>query len=852
MKKLLLLCTAVASTILTVNANNPDIVNIQGAEHQLNKLIERQIGPGCVYYRYRIQSFPLNINLVVVDSHNPNIQIETNVPNDRSAGTELLVDAAKRHDAPNHHAITAQNGNFWIVSTQPMWDAYNASTHGVNMRNGMLAIDAKSYPNWWWWRDRNTEVAGIVGTTDKNELFIDVCTTSQTFSSEKTGRHEFASCNKGFRPGEASIYTPWYEPTRQFLPLANKDNQDDFTIDESAECTEVMLNMTDGGEWTGGRDMQFVVKEVRQSNGRGTLGEYDLAIVARNADINLRDLVPGDIVTLNYSWAFDRNGQIVIPEITQAIAGNMMVMKDGQITEQNAWDSYDTMVYSRSAYGTDKENRYLYMVTIDKSNDSTFGGSNGCTTADMCDILRHLGCWNLINVDAGGSAELMVDGRIINTTTEGTPRAVGNGWMVFDVSDDTDREVASIAFYDLNINVPQLSVSTPRIVAYNKFGSIIDQNYTGHELSTDSELGTAYGNVFKAGDCNGAVELTATAPNGYIVKHTINIVEAKPYLPLSTIILDSDHSYVLEVKSVSNGVVYDISPSNATWSIDDSTVADIDDQCVIYAKKNGTAKLTGKLSTMEQTVDVRVENVDADDMPLLDESWTGWTVKGNTGLKIGTLGSNGLIPYTYGSPRNSATITMTRNIELIGYPTAFALDFKSSLPVSSVDVRLRPVTADPKTPALKISVEDGYTAEENHSAVIQIKDICDPDDVTAHPLVLTDIRFNIPAKNDFKGEQTLTINNIRALYGNQGGIDIINPDKISTINVEPNPVAAGQTIVINSDALKSATLYNAAGIAVARLTKGSNTMSVPSTPGIYLLSAFTEDGSPASARVIVK
>lgn len=733
MKKLLLLCAAAASTIMTVHAGESNIVNIQGTDHKITKLIERQIGPGCMYYRYQVTTFPLNINMVVVDSHDPSIKIETNVPNDRSAGTELLVNAAKRHDAPNHHAITAQNGNFWIVSTQPMWDAYNASTHGVNMRNGMLAIDAKSYPSWWWWRDRNTEVAGIVGATDTNELFIDVCTTSQTFNSEKTGRHEFVSCNKASAPAKHPSIHPGTNPRANSCPWLIRITS---TILLSRKLPNVPKLCSRWPTAASGPVVAICSLWSRRcaSNGRGTLGDYDLAIVARNADYNLRDLVPGDIVTVNYSWTFDRNGQMVTPAITQAIAGNMMVMKNGQITEQNAWDSYDTMVYSRSAYGTDKDNRYLYMVTIDKSSDPKYGLSNGCTTADMCDILRHLGCWNLLNVDAGGSAELMVDGRIINTTTEGTPRAVGNGWMVFDVSDDTDREVASIAFYDLDINVPQLSVSTPRIIAYNKYGTIVDQNYTGHELSTDSDMGRASGNIFEAGDRTGQVELTATAPNGFTVKRTINIVEAKPYLPLNTIILDSDHSYVLEVKSVSDGVAYNLAPSKATWSLDNRNVADINDQYVLYAKQNGTAKLTGKLSDMEQTADVRVENVEENALSLLDESWTGWTVKGNTGLKIGALGADGLVSYTYGSPRNTATITMTRNGELTGYPTAFEINFKSSLPVTSIDVRLRPATADAKTPAIKISKEDGYAAGENHSAIIRIKDICDPDDVTAHPL----------------------------------------------------------------------------------------------------------------------
>lgn len=92
------------------------------------------------------------------------------------------------------------------------------------------------------------------------------------------------------------------------------------------------------------------------------------------------------------------------------------------------------MIYSRTGYGCSEDGKTLYIIVIDKSTDPTYGTSAGCNTATMCEIARYFGCYNMANFDAGGSAEMMVEGAIINTTTESTPRAVANGMMIFSVN----------------------------------------------------------------------------------------------------------------------------------------------------------------------------------------------------------------------------------------------------------------------------------------------------------------------------------------------------------------------------------------------------------------------------------
>ena len=852
MKKLILL-TSFAATMLAASGAVPTrTVNIQGTDYNVQTLVQRPIGPGMTYYRLRVPSFPLNVNMVTVDTRNPHIKIETSLPKDRSAGTELLTEAAKRYDAPDHHAVVAQNGNFWIVTNQQYYEVYGPSTHNINMRNGMLAIDSKTYPAWWWW---NSEHAGIVGATDANELFIDVCKTEMYAQCDKFGRFDIASCNKGIRPGEMGMYTSWLDPDRSFMPLT--DNNLNFTyLEYNAACTELLCAIADGEQWSGGKDMQFIVKEVRTGNGHGKIGNHDLALVARTADVpGIENVVPGDRITLNYSWVFNRDGQDVRPQITQAIGGNMMVMKDGQITEQNGWDGYNTMIYSRSAYGTSADNKTLYMVVIDKSSDLKYGASNGCTTADMCDLMRAFGCQNLINVDAGGSAELMVDKRIINTTTEGNPRAVGNGWMVFNTAPDNDTEVAALAFYDIDLSTPVLSTYTPRMIALNKYGTVINDDFKDFEItSPSSDMGYGAGSSFIAADKTGQASITATAPGGITVSTTLDIVDATPAFKLDRVVIDSKHPYTVEIQSEYRGQQYPVEPWRAQLSVDNEEIAAVNEHGVLYAVKNGQATLTGNVGSMTQSIPVSVENVEQPTISLCP-SFDGWTLKSGTGVKLGTPAENGTIPFNYGSPRGSAKITLTRDadkVELYGLPRAVVVEFQSSIPVKTLDMTLR--KNGEKRGSMTKAPADGteYPAGTPVTVRFETAELGDPDYVGTYPLSLSEIEFAYNVKSAYKGDQTLLISSIHAEYNDDSAVDDITaPD--APLTITPSGVNPGMPVAVSGSDIVEVRIFDMAGNTVAEKKQQPATMTVnaPMTKGIYIVRARTADGKSAAAKLHV-
>ncbi len=497
--------------MVSAPAANAGDITIGDKTYVIEKLTERKIGPGTVYTRLRLPDYPLNVNLVTVDLTNPYNRIETTVANESAKGTESLVSAARRLDNRNHHPLAAANANFWVVSGQKEYPLYNGITRNASVRNGMMVTESNKNKEKW---DGGTERTGVVTVSYDKTLNIDYCTPTLCFKKAPSGTEKnIQTCNKGFQTSSYAMYNSYYGRDREFMPYAvGKDSKgnNQFQLKEDVtDGIEVYLDMNEGEKWTGGEEIRFTVKEVKKNtNARGKLGDHDLAIVSFGGAN--QTLKVGDPVILKYYWTFD--GEIR-PVVEQAIGGNAMVMRKGELTEHNYNEDYNSMVYSRTGYGCSEDGKTLYMIVIDKSVDPVYGRSAGCPTDVMCEIARHFGCWNMSNFDAGGSAELMVDFQIVNKTTEATPRNVANGWMVFSTAPDDDMDMVSMEFDHPVIDVPAGESFVPVLIGYNRYDVPVSDNVQGFSLSCSLEIGRCEGMRFIAAATPAKGTLTATLGN---------------------------------------------------------------------------------------------------------------------------------------------------------------------------------------------------------------------------------------------------------------------------------------------------------------------------------------------------
>ena len=873
MKKLLLIALA-ALSVTTVSAGTITIVpntsqsssgwqDNDGTpkEYQLDTLISRDVGPGIHYLRLRLPEYPLNVNMLIMDLNNPYNRVETTTGQDYLTKTESLVTAAKRQSYEGHNAIGGANGNFWCVSSQyPFADLITGVPFAGSMKDGKIITETNNFSDQWEATENGNSPKriGSVGISLDKKLYINRLRFGGIISNDKIGSCEIYQANKYHRENEYVIYNSFYGTSKKFQPAeqyTGDGGQQHFRVLEDSNSTEVMLTINEGQRWLAGRPMACTVQEVRTNAGRGTLGSYDLAIVGfGTAGTNLAKLAPGDQVSVYYAWYTFNNSDYSpkeIPELEQLICGNAFVMEDGERNYRNFNEQYNYQIYSRCAYGASADGKTLYVIVIDKSTDPVYGQSKGCNTNDMCWIAKHYGVSNLSSMDAGGSAQLLVDRAIVNKTTESSPRAVANGWLLYSTA-PTDNQIARLEFNAVNLTCPPYSTFSPTILGYNQYGDLIDKDVKGYTLSCDPALGTCDGSEFTANGDPMTANLTATL-NGVSVSKPLTITDAQLQIRIKPQILtDFYREYPMEVTATVGMEVFTYNPAAITWSVDDPTIASIDENGVLRGLKEGTTKVTGTIGKFVDNTDVKVEVSKSPEMT----SIFGTSVKAVSGITNSAI-NNGVITFTYGSPR-SPYVQANDLLTFYSLPDRVTLRFNSSVELTFLEVDYRENGND-RTSMSKIYLDPNNTAahfmpNQDYEVELPISLVGDPDDIILYPLSLHAVKFNIVSSSSNKGDQTITLYNVTAHYNHyDASVEPVSIDS-AIARIYPTPVTDHSFTVAAAAPVRHVKVYSLAGAEVAVADGSASTLNVeiPALPaGVYIVKVETDNGN-MSSKLIVK
>ncbi|KUK74142.1 MAG: Exopolysaccharide biosynthesis protein [Clostridiales bacterium 38_11] len=119
-----------------------------------------------------------------------------------------------------------------------------------------------------------------------------------------------------------------------------------------------------------------------------------------------------------------------INNIDWAAGGVNHLVKDGQVFQYN-----DSILgrHPRTAIGINKEEDTAFLVTVDGRNSHSIG----TLQSELASILVELGCWNALNLDGGGSTQMVVDFygigeyTVVNNPSDGRERQMVSGFGVF-------------------------------------------------------------------------------------------------------------------------------------------------------------------------------------------------------------------------------------------------------------------------------------------------------------------------------------------------------------------------------------------------------------------------------------
>ena len=743
-------------TLFVGTTAHADIV-VDGTAYHADTLVHRQVGPGMINTIVHMPDFPLNVYVVSVDLNNPNNRVETTFAKGILGKSELLSDAVVRNRTATKRPIAACNANFWVVGgNAPLSYFQQGTPMGGVVRNDTTVVnDNNTYDVW----NRGPYSTGVAAITNDKSLMFGRMMWSGDITSDKLEQPlVYHNVNRRAVNGEICLWGPPYSRTRAF-----EDDWVAYATRGNNHSDNYYLTFVEGSDWKVNAPMTLTVSKIVPDADRQTLGAFDACLTV-TGDANkqtMAALAVGDTITLISGWrVLDDGVSPEFPEIENLVTGNAAIMHNGELTSRNYDEDYNTISYSRTCYGASADGKHLYLLVIDKSVSPIYGKSHGCSSAKACQILKQMcpDVSEIINMDAGGSAEMLVRGKIINTTMEGTPRGVATGWMVEAVGEE-DNELASIAFDKHRIDMASYASVTPRILGYNRIGELIDEDVKGFTLSCDEAIGTASGNVFVAAgqDATGTLtatlgDMTATVP--------VHVMSAEPGLVLKPIVIDY-RQYAIEVSAQIVDNTYFFDPASLQWNVDDSGIAVIEDG-VLRGLQQGS---TGLECVVGPHVDNTEVLVQLSPSAYLYEDWTGWTLKGAGAKNIKIDEATGNVTFDYSTNR-SPYLQMLKDLTFYGLPDTVGLVFNCSLPVDYVQIDTRN-RFNTTSHYIKYYPEDGsevFTPGVDHRIKLNLDDMGGADYVGTYPLMIKLIKFSINKDSGSGNNQYLALKSFYCHY----------------------------------------------------------------------------------------
>lgn len=177
-------------------------------------------------------------------------------------------------------------------------------------------------------------------------------------------------------------------------------------------------------------DGDGVVQSVYVDKGNNAIpeGGYVLSAHGTSAPL-LKKLRTGDRITFEES-IIDEDGAGDFNGALQVIGAGPRLVRDGKVYVNVIQEQFPNDIRvgraPRSAVGVTKYGDYIFAVV-----DGRQAHSKGCTLQEWAAILLNdFGAVNAINLDGGGSTELVVKGNIVNSPSDGRERPVADALLI--------------------------------------------------------------------------------------------------------------------------------------------------------------------------------------------------------------------------------------------------------------------------------------------------------------------------------------------------------------------------------------------------------------------------------------
>lgn len=334
--------------------------------------------------------------------------------------------------------------------------------------------------------------------------------------------------------------------------------------------------------------VEFVVedgklKEVRDCLEGAIIPENGYVICARldNA-YKIRCMFDiGDKVNLDIKTNID------LDEMVTAISGGGMLVENGQV---NTEFTHNISGYQpRTAIGTSKDGKTLYMVAVDGR-----GISKGATQVELAYLMYEIGCYNAINLDGGGSTAMV--GRLPGTNYLSTLNVITENRKVVDILGITSTapkgEIDKLIITADSNTIFRDYTTKLTVTGYDEYINPVDISQENIKWKISGVKGEVKNGVFTP-TTDGIAKLTAT------YKGVSNTVEIRVLGDIAEIVTDSREITLAQGQEYKIPItVKDVEGYTATYNATDLKFTTSNSNCsvnengVINAEKCGSTLVT--------------------------------------------------------------------------------------------------------------------------------------------------------------------------------------------------------------------------------------------------------------------
>lgn len=340
------------------------------------------VPPGIEYTHRRIGEKPWSIHILQIQRNPRRYTLTTTLAQDHIFGLQSLPDQIANLPPAANRPVAAVNGDFFVIREDP----YQGDPLGLHIWRGQLVSEPKGTCFW----------IDAMGQPRIGE----VESRMQVIFGE--GRDLGIDLNQA-RPDDGAVL---------YSSALGQSTRTPDGIEyelEPIDPNDLPLKM--------GHDIETRIMAVLPGGDHPIKNDRLILSLGSKLTGPATQLQAGQTVRLKLDASVDLSG------VQVAVGGGPILIQDGQ---PRKWKG-DQPRHPRTAIGFN--NDHLFLVVVDGRQEDL---SVGMSLPELAQLMKQLGCKEALNLDGGGSSTLWLDGKIMNSPSDGRPRRIANGLVVLE------------------------------------------------------------------------------------------------------------------------------------------------------------------------------------------------------------------------------------------------------------------------------------------------------------------------------------------------------------------------------------------------------------------------------------